>query len=226
MYLSHDKSSSGSHSICLTTPHKVAKEDISNKKIDVSKQNSMVNRVESMKSNIFHSEMKNKENSNFSVVISNAKTNRERKDNPVSQNQVKNKTLVSTVFDWTNINTELVFKNKHSSGYNSESYTPAKMKLKNLVSEMDEPSLKNYQSKLTTASDETESHRKEIREIMKEKYGTNNPRMQRNIESTSNMNNCESYIRDLKSNIFITKLVRRIDNLKVILLKILIILTV
>ena len=53
MYLSQDKSNSGSHSICLTTPHKVAKEDISNKKIDVSKQNSMVNRVESMKSNIF-----------------------------------------------------------------------------------------------------------------------------------------------------------------------------
>jgi hypothetical protein len=217
MYLSHDKSNSGSHSICLTTPHKVAKDEVCDKKIDVTTKNSLVNRVESMKSNIFHSEMKNKENTNFSVVNSNPKTNNEKKDNPVSQNKIKNKTLVSTVFDWTSTNTELVFKKKQLSGYNSESYTPAKMKMKNLVSEMDEPSLKNYQSKLTTARDEIESHRKEIREIMKEKYGTNNPRMQRNIESISNMNNCQSYIRDLKSNILFTKLIRRIDNLKVIL---------
>lgn len=227
MYLSQDKTNTNTLSFCLSTTHKMENDESCDKKKDFSKNNSLVNKVESMKSNIFHSENKYKENLNTTVTNLNKKNKKETAENPISSvNIIKNKTNVSTVFDWTKTNTELVFKNRYSENNTKDNYTPSKMKMKNLISELDEPNSKNYQSKLNTASDDLEIQKKQIKEIMKEKYGSNNSRMQRNIESISNMHNYESYIKDLKSIILFIKLIRRIDKLKVIQSKILIILIV
>ena len=83
-------------------------ENIQGKKIDVNNKNPKVNRVESLKSNIFNSDFKQKENINSQP---NFKTEKDERPNVNTKKIVKSD--ISTVFDWKNTNTEIVFKKRN-----------------------------------------------------------------------------------------------------------------
>lgn len=196
MYLSLESRNNSNNSFALNSSYKIDNTDERpEKKIDVANRNSKINRVESLKSNIFYSEAKLKENINSTSINIKPNTNEEKIENNPPK-KVTNKTLVSTVFDWTKTNTEVIYKNKQSTTDNS---SPSMRKLRNLVSELDEPKVKNFQSVKDNLNNETEDQKKEITQIMKERLGSNQSKLKKNIENISHLHNHETYMNDLKS---------------------------
>ena len=198
MYLSLDKNNANQNSpfkISLTQNEKL---NVSN--LDINKD-PKENRVDSLKSNIFHSETKSNENIKRGLTNTNLKNFTENSVNVVSKKI--NKSNISTAFDWTIKKTDIELKNKseNSKEYDSEKYNPAKMKRRNLVAEFDIKGVKNYNIDLnnTTITDQNEIKKKEISDIMKQKYGTNVSRMKKNFDSISSLNDNESFLNNLKS---------------------------
>lgn len=221
MYLSLDRQKISPH-----TSFAVIK--LQNNKLEEKSANAkdpIEKRVDSLKSNIFNSERKGKENIKFTQSIP-----IESKNNLNSINIVPkkiNKSNISTAFDWTYKNTESSLNKRleNSKETESERYDPAKMKRKNLIAEFDEKGVKNYNIDMNKIklNDEKEIQKKEICELMKKKYGTNEAKMKRNFDSVSYLNNNESLINNLKSIFYflIFKLKKKTDKLKVFLLRIL-----
>ena len=195
MYLSLDRKKLIPHSSFAITNSPNIKLDV--KKEDVNKD-PKEKRFDSMKSNIFNSERKGKENVKSTQSLHSDSKNKQENSNNVVPKKI-NKSNISTAFDWTYRNTESVIN--ESSQNIKEPDFPAKMKRKNLVSEFDEKAVKNYNMDInkTKTQDEKEIQKKEISDLMKQKYGTNVSRMKRNFDSVSSLNNHESYINILKS---------------------------
>ena len=179
-------------------------ENIQGKKIDVNNKNPKVNRVESLKSNIFNSDFKQKENINSQP---NFKTEKDERPNVNTKKIVKSD--ISTVFDWKNTNTEIVFKKRNSD----EKFSPAVFKRRNLMSELDDNKVKKceYDTSNVNIDNDNVIQKKEISNIMEERYGTNHSRMKKNLDSVSQLQNPESVINYVKSK-FINNLVNKKDR--------------
>jgi hypothetical protein len=199
MYLSLESKNNPNNSFSMNSSYKRDNlNDSLDKKIDVERAHSRVNRVESMKSNIFNSEMKTKENLKFKPEIKNKIINDEKTEKP-AQNKVYNKSNISTVFDWTRTNTEVVFKRKQSEANIDEKYSPALMKRRNLVSELDDSNVKNFKSIQLKGPDESEIQKQEITDVIREKFGSNQARIKKNMDTISVLHTHDTYMNNLKS---------------------------
>lgn len=200
MYMSLETKNNPNNSFSLNSSYrKDTLEDSFDKKIDVVRSNSKINRVESNKSNIFHNEAKTKENQSFKPQFKNKTEEKIENQAPKRQG---NKSNISTVFDWKNTNTELAFKKKQisepSSSCTEEKYSATKMKRRNLVSEFDDPNTKNYKPTQSHGPDQEVVQKQEIVELIKEKFGSNQARIKKNMDSVSSLHNHDTYMTHLK----------------------------
>lgn len=189
------------------------------KTIDVQNKNSKVNRVESLKSNIFNSVNKLNQNIKSQPVF---KTLKEDKPQVITSKKFS-KSNISTVFDWKNTNTEVAFKKRNSSkNKESEEMNSTTFKKRNLISEFDDKMVKNYnyETLKKTTPNENDVQKKEISMVMNERFGSNQSRMKKNVDNVSVLQNHDSVMKNIKSIILLIQSVKRIDKLKAFQLRI------